>query len=205
KKTPYRQNQFGGAFGGPVRKNATFFFGSVESFRSRQGLAVSGQVPTAAQRAGNFSSDRLPVIDPLSRTQFPGNIIPDSRISPVSKRFLPFWPDPNTDLASPNFINAASGRVNDDQYVFRGDHAFSDKWKLFARYSFSNVDTFTPTAMPGFAVTASMTVQNAALGSTYIIGPKTFLDFRFGYNRENAVNSSEQIGKGHIAQFGIPG
>jgi hypothetical protein len=204
-KTPYRQNQFGGAFGGPVRKNKTFFFGGVESFRSRQGLAVSGQVPTDAQKAGAFSSDRTPVVDPFSKTPFPSNIIPDSRISPVSKKFLPFWPEPNTSLSSPNFINSASGSVNDDQYVFRGDHSFSDNWKLFARYSFSNVDTFTPSAVPGFAGTASMTVQNAVLGSTYIFGPKTFLDIRLGYNRENAINSSQQIGIGHVAQFGIPG
>jgi hypothetical protein len=205
KKAPYRQNQFGGALGGPVIKNKTFFFASVESFRSRQGLAVSGQVPTDAQKAGNFSSDPVKIIDPLSKTPFPNNIIPDQRISEVSKKFLQYWPEPNTALASPNFINAASGRVNDDQYVFRGDHTFSDRWKLFARYSFSNVDTFTPGAMPGFAGTASMTVQNAVLGATCILSPKTFLDIRLGYNRENAINSSEQIGKGHIAQFGIPG
>ncbi|MDQ2945117.1 MAG: hypothetical protein M3Y27_04115 [Acidobacteriota bacterium] len=104
-----------------------------------------------------------------------------------------------------NSVAPASGRVNNDQFVFRGDHTFSDQWKLFARYSYSNVDTFTPSAIPGFAGTASMGVQDAALGSTYIFGPKTFFDVRLGYNRENAINSSQQIGIGNIAQFGIPG
>src|SRR6266851_3105190 len=96
------------------------------------GSCVSGQVPTGAQKAGDFSSDPARVLDPLSRSPFPGNIIPDSRISPVSKKFLPFWPAPNTSLSSPNFINSGSGSVNDDQYVFRADHTFSDRWKLFA-------------------------------------------------------------------------
>jgi len=56
-KPQFNQNQFGGTFGGPIRKDRTFFFTSFEGRRLRQG--VSGElvtVPTATERTGDFSS-----------------------------------------------------------------------------------------------------------------------------------------------------
>ena len=50
------RNQFGGALGGPIRKNKTFFFGSYEGLRLDQGQTVGNVVPTAAEKAGDFSS-----------------------------------------------------------------------------------------------------------------------------------------------------
>jgi Carboxypeptidase regulatory-like domain/TonB dependent receptor len=55
-KPPYRQNQFGFTFGGPIIKDHLFFFGDYEGLRIRQGQTNTALVPTAAQRAGDFSS-----------------------------------------------------------------------------------------------------------------------------------------------------
>jgi hypothetical protein len=52
----YIRNQYGGALGGPIRKNKTFFFGSYEGLRLTQGQTGTGVVPTADEKAGNFSS-----------------------------------------------------------------------------------------------------------------------------------------------------
>ncbi len=52
----YVRNQFGGALGGPIRRNKTFFFGSYEGLRLIQGQTVGSVVPTPAERAGDFSS-----------------------------------------------------------------------------------------------------------------------------------------------------
>lgn len=204
-KPPFRQNQFGGAVGGPIRKNRTFFFASFEGFRARRGLAVPGQVPTPAELSGDFSSDPRPVIDPRTNQPFPNNRIPADRLSPIARKFIEFYPATNTALRSPNFINSASDSLDDEQYTARVDHTFSDKWKVFGRYSYSNVERFSPVAIPQFGRLSFMTVQNAVLGSTYLFGPRAFLDVRIGYNRENAVNQSEQIGKRSVAEFGIPG
>lgn len=55
-KPEYTRNQFGGALGGPIRKNKTFFFGSYEGLRLAQGQTVGSILPLAAQRSGDFSS-----------------------------------------------------------------------------------------------------------------------------------------------------
>jgi len=56
-KSDFKQNQFGGSFGGPIRRGKTFFFSSYEGLRLRDGIS-SGQVvvPTMAERSGNFSA-----------------------------------------------------------------------------------------------------------------------------------------------------
>lgn len=205
RKPPYRQNQYGGSVGGPIRKDKTFFFGTYEGFKSRRGLAAGAQVPTPAQLSGDFTSDPKPVIDPLSGIAFPGNVIPAARISEVSKKFAQLYPTPNSGLAAPNFINAASDRIDEYQYVARLDQSFSDNWKAFARYTISNVDRLTPGAIPGFGTINLMTVQNVALGSTFILGPTSTLDVRLGFNREDALNGSEQVGRQKSASYGIAG
>jgi hypothetical protein len=56
-KPQFQQNQFGGTFGGPIKKDKTFFFVSYEGRRIRQGISSdSVSVPTAAERSGDFSA-----------------------------------------------------------------------------------------------------------------------------------------------------
>ena len=123
KAPPFTQNQFGGTIGGAVIKNKTFFFGSYEGFRLRQGVPYTTTVPTAAERTGNFSAPGLPTIyDPLSvnpncpatstcaRTPFAGNVIPSNRINPTSTYLLNLYPLPtNPNATTDNFTTAARG------------------------------------------------------------------------------------------------
>jgi outer membrane receptor for ferrienterochelin and colicin len=51
-------NQFGASAGGPIRKDKTFFFGSFEAARQREGVVFLTKVPTAAERRGDFSALR---------------------------------------------------------------------------------------------------------------------------------------------------
>ena len=71
RKPAFRQNQFGAAMGGPIRRNRTFFFASYEGFRSRRGLSVGAQVPTPAELSGDFSSDPRPVAIRSHASLFP--------------------------------------------------------------------------------------------------------------------------------------
>jgi hypothetical protein len=56
-KPDFKQNQFGGTLGGPIRKDQTFFFASYEGRRIRQGTpSPAFPVPTEAERGGDFSA-----------------------------------------------------------------------------------------------------------------------------------------------------
>ena len=55
-RQPYTQNQFGATFGGPIRRDHTFFFGDYEGLRIRQALPQLTLVPTPAEIGGDFSS-----------------------------------------------------------------------------------------------------------------------------------------------------
>ncbi len=128
-----KRNQFGGTFGGPVIKDKTFFFASYQGTLLRQVPSeVQRIVPTTLQRAGNFSLLGRALRDPLSGNPFEGNIIPASRINPVSRAIL--------DTSLPD--GGASGRIstivatpsNDHQFMARGDHQFSQNNRLSVRY-----------------------------------------------------------------------
>src|SRR5258708_5362774 len=112
----FTQNQYGTNIGGPVKKDKTFFFFAWEGFRQRQGSPYLLAVPTIEQRNGDFSNTRtasgalIPIFDPATntctssancgtgaiRTQFPGNIIPASRLDPASKILSTYWGQPNS-------------------------------------------------------------------------------------------------------------
>src|SRR4051812_43127572 len=90
-KPPINLNQFGGTFGGPIRRGKTFFFGSWELTRQLTSDTVISTVPTLRNRSGDFSDLRtnggvpVAVYDPFTRQPFAGNVIPVERIDPVAR------------------------------------------------------------------------------------------------------------------------
>jgi hypothetical protein len=156
------RNEYGGTIGGPVRipkiyngKNRTFWFFSYEGFSSRSPASASGVVPTLEQRKGDFSQTRdsqgrlLIIYDPFTtnattwaRTPFPGNVIPSDKQSPLSKYIfaqipLPTFTDRNPLLQS-NWFGPGLSNTNQETISFRFDHSFSDRDKLYARYTQGN-------------------------------------------------------------------
>ena len=99
-KPPYRQNQFGATFGGPVIKDRMFFFGSYEGFRIREKLTRTSVVPTPTQIGGDFGGvadiyDSATQTADGSRTQFANNVIPASRMDPIASHLIELYPAPN--------------------------------------------------------------------------------------------------------------
>src|SRR5207253_7925081 len=84
-RPPLHRNQFGGSIGGPIRKDKTFFFGTYSGLRQiTNQFYNSSVVPTALERAGNFSQSKPLPTDPLTKQAFPGGIIPIGRFDPTA-------------------------------------------------------------------------------------------------------------------------
>ena len=195
-KPTYKQNQFGAAFGGPIRKDKTFLFGSFEGTRIRTGTSSISTVPTALQRAGNFSEVR-PIFDPatttgtaasMTRQAFPGNIIPRNRWDPLFPALLALYPAPaNTGIVN-NYYFSGADRNDWNNYDFKGDHNFNDSNRVSVRYSRRDKDQYQNGPLPlpadGGLATNTMINSNSVVGS-YIrtINPTTTNELRLGQSR----------------------
>ncbi len=180
---PLKQNQFGGTFGGPIRKDKTFFFGYYEGFRNRQGETVSATVPSLLERQGIFPQ---PLFDFSSGQPVPvpgGQITP---INPIAQNVLNFYPLPNV---GPNtFITTQSLAENNDQFGLRFDHYFSPTDTLTLRYMYSGGPTTDPLStaganVPGFPVGEDDRAQNFVAQETHVFSPAVVGVFRFSYLR----------------------
>ncbi|HMF78032.1 MAG TPA: carboxypeptidase-like regulatory domain-containing protein, partial [Bryobacteraceae bacterium] len=96
KKPVGHQNQFGAAAGGPAKKDKIFWFGAYEGLYDRRAAStVDAFPPTAAERAGDFSSQSTPIRNPFANnTPFPNNRIPVSLFDPAAVSLLNFLPTP---------------------------------------------------------------------------------------------------------------
>lgn len=164
-KAPFRFNQFGGTFGGPVYipklydgRNRTFFFFNTEFVRFVQGITFTAATPEADQLRGDFSNARLAngnlvtVYDPATtranpagngfvRSPFAGNVIPSSRIDPVATKVMSLLPKPTNPgqaLGQINYTRTAGNRVPKDSYSIRADHNFTSSNRMFVRYSYDD-------------------------------------------------------------------
>lgn len=170
----FTQNQFGGNAGGPLviphlydGRNKTFWFFSMEGFRVRQGQSFVLNVPTAAERTGDFSNLRdasgnlIPIYDPNSTFQTGVdangkpvyarkqiscngqlNVICPSQLNPTSLALLRLWPAANAQGAPftnvNNFVTNASVGGNNNQTLGRLDQVISDKQRVFGRFTYWN-------------------------------------------------------------------
>src|SRR6185369_365546 len=105
-KPRYQRNQFGASLGGPIRKDRTFIFADYEGRRSREGITRVTNVPTLAERIGDFSADSRPVINPFTQQPFPKNKIPAAYLNPVGLAIAALYPAPNRGVPSQNFVSS---------------------------------------------------------------------------------------------------
>jgi hypothetical protein len=208
RKGEYRQNQFGASIGGPIKKDKAFAFGDYEDLRIIQGVAFTGlQVPDSLERTGNFSELSTPIMDPTTGSQFSGNIIPPSRIDQTIKNLVALIPPATNNIPGPNYQNNVNRTQYQTTYDIRVDDQISSKDTIFGRYSFNNVNTFTPNAFPavggilgggcycatgnGFTINptgsfsgpAQQRSQNVQINYSHIFTPNLVFNARAGYLR----------------------
>ena len=160
KKQALRQNIFGGTFGGPIKKNQTFFFVDYEQTERRIAGPATASVAPAAWRTGDLSQfltvNNQIIRDPATgttlatRTPFPNNQIPVARFSQTA-RFLfsnpNLYPLPNNTGTGAlgvgsNYIGATRNYLSNKQGDAKLDYRLSDKDTLMFRYSKGMYETF---------------------------------------------------------------
>ena len=206
---PLKQNQFGGAIGGPVKHDRVFFFGYYEGYRNRQGITQSASVPTATQRAGDFSGLPAPLRDfTQGGALIPGGQIDPSRFNPVAVQIMNrFYPLGNT---SPSVFTATEVGQNDlDQAGGRVDLNHSETSQSYLRYTFStgyNLNPFSVrgSPLPGFPVRDDIAGHMATLSNTHLFSPTlsnsarvAFLRFAFDFDQRIGQPTPTELGLGY--------
>jgi len=211
------QKRYGFSLGGPVYlpklyngRNKTFFFFSMERHPFKTPSSNTSTVPTDAERGGDFSAllalgSQYTIYDPLSirnhadlsRSPFPENKIPASRLDPVAQNILKYYNAANTTEGvsadgQGNYTWIDPGIDTYDTYGIRIDHAFSEKHRLMGRFSWdkwfeSGADVFYngTTSLYGFQYRNSYV---AAVDDVYVFSPNLALDVKVGVTRQPYTN-----------------
>jgi hypothetical protein len=157
------QQQYGGTFGGPVKKDKIFFFGSFEGYWENIPFTTLTSVPTAAMRSGDFSQTGYEIFDPstttcaspggtigncsgnnYARTEFPSDTIPSSDINPIGAALVSLYPMPNINTTSPlnNYIANVPDKYRYYQPMVRVDYVTSDKTHWYSSYEYQRGTEF---------------------------------------------------------------
>ena len=183
-----KQNQFGGSFGGPIKKDKLFFFGTYQGTRSRDvSEGNSTTVPTAAERTGDFSALSRQLVNPYTGVPYEGNQIPTDQFTTASNKLLQLVPAA-TDSSGVIYYNKPINQ-SDNQVMLRADYNLS-KHRLYGRYFYSHYGRDPVLGSQNIIATTSglsLGVQGGSFSDTYNISTNKLNSAIFSYKR--ATNS----------------
>jgi hypothetical protein len=209
-------NQYGASVGGPVwipklfnGKNRLFWFFAWENLKDAQPSTIVTTVPTDAEKMGNFSAYTVPIYDPnsatlsgstVTRTAFPGNIIPTSRLNPISLAYMQYYPEPNITPLANGFDNFGSGNVpypdNYSNELGRIDYNMSNRSRLAFNVRHNHELQKKNNDFDNIATGTTLLRENwgASADEVYTFTPTTILDLRVNFTRLNEVHGEPSEG-----------
>lgn len=217
-----RFNEEGATVGGPVYipkvydgRNRTFFFFTYDKDVRPVSLntAIGETIPTNLMRTGNFT-EVATIYDPnttsgSTRLPFAGNLIPTSRFSSISSKFLPEIPAANRAGVSANYDFLGATKLNDYVATIKADHSFTPNNRLSFWMARRNQVTSGNQYMPGVLSNMVDVINDPwwyRINHDYILSPTVLLHTTFGYTRDrNAWDNSNQYGFGSKAGFTTTG
>jgi hypothetical protein len=178
---PFRRNNFGAAFGGPIRKDKTFFFADYEGLRQTLGLtAISTVLPSSCYSGGAL----LLTDNPCAMTA----ANPTGNVAPVMQKLAQLWPAPN--VGTNKFSFATANPTRDDYGQIRVDQNLSASDTFFVRYtrddsalSTAGVKLCGGCAFPQFRQGKEGEDQFATLSENHIFSPTLLNTARFSFSR----------------------
>ncbi len=217
-------NIYGATVGGPVVKNKFFYFFGWEGERERLGATSLLTVPTADQKAGDFSKYNAVIYDPTTgaadgsgRSAFPGNAVPLSRQSAIVRKIQDLIPLPNLAGTGSNFLANGSQRLDKDHFDTKVNWNRNANHTVWGKYSIVNpvvscepafgAGGGAPLCPSGSSIGAGkLRTQVATIGTTYIFSPTFLYDGIIGWTRQGQEVTGFGYGTdvGRVT-FGIPG
>jgi len=166
-KATFKRNQFGGALGGPIIKNRTFFFADYEGIRQSKGIPNSNHVPSL-------------------------EIHNNSTLPPAIRQYLQLYPTPASSCGSDvcTVVYNAQQVVTENFVTTRVDHKFSDKDSLFGTYLFDKTPYTSPDSFGNVQLQSISSRQIVSVEETHAFTPSFVNAVRFGYNHENVTNNA---------------
>jgi hypothetical protein len=166
-KAPFKQNQFGGTVGGPIKKDKTFFFFSAEDLQRRSSPnSAKIFLPTAAELSGDFSALTTSIHDPNTGAVYVGNRITtpiDPLSAAVAKAFItPFYNSAAYTPSTGALIVTPNANIDNTQYLVKIDHQVSRNNHLDGRYFYVE-DNFQRAFNAPFGFYAANNFRNQSL------------------------------------------
>ncbi|HUA19424.1 MAG TPA: carboxypeptidase regulatory-like domain-containing protein [Bryobacteraceae bacterium] len=175
---PFRRNQFGGALGGPLKKNKWFLFGNYEGFRQSLAESSVSVVPDSEARQGLLPNAA-------------GVYVPVSKLNPAMLPYTALWPQPNGAELLVNGLptgtalayNNPRQTVREDFGTMRTDYNLSERDTLSAAYTVDDGVSNTPQPDPLFGSLETLRNQVASVEETHVFNPEFLNTFRAGFSR----------------------
>jgi hypothetical protein len=175
---PLRRNQFGGALGGPLKKDRLFLFGNYEGFRQALSVSNVAVVPDQQARQGLLPDasgvySRVPKLDP------------------AMLQYMSFWPAQNGPGLTVNgqpsgtalSFNSPRQQIREDFGTVRADYVPRTQDTLSFAYTIDDGDSLTPLGDPLFGSDLILRSQVASLQEVHVFSPRALNTFRAGYSR----------------------
>jgi hypothetical protein len=206
-KPTFIQNQFGAAFGGPVKHDKLFYFLDYEGLRRVTRTLTFATVPTVAQKAGQFGT---PLRNVFTGAVYPNGIVPATDVTKFARLVLDALPDPNvlnTANNANNYQSLPRSTIQDNKGDARADYYWSSRITSYFRYSHRESNIWVPGNIPGPAGgndNGNVRVTNRQFnpGMTVALSPASTLEGRLGVTWTEGGKSPIGLGEPSLLDAG---